>query len=204
VNGPEAVHQFEVLADGYARGCFPSLNVLDPWIQGRDFVASGRLGMAITDYLDLRTLDNAGIEYGSTAPPTPEGYEPYFFSWSDAVGVMSTSDNPEEAMDFVAFMATDGGQIRFETTGDIPLDGTVAEEVDWAKGIPGREDGLEIASHARPSIFIPNRWDVLGPVWDAWGFIVSGEKSAQEALDEVAPAVQENLDKAWEDWEDQG
>ena len=201
VNGPEAVHQFEVLGDGYARGCFPSLNVMDPWIQGRDYVASGQLGMAITDYLDLRTLDNAGIEYGSTAPPTPDGYEPYFFSWSDAVGVISKSDTPEEAMDFVAFMATNGGQIRFETTGDIPLDAAVADEVNWAKGIPGREDGLELASHARPSIFVPNRWDVLGPLWDAWGYIVAGEKTAQEALDEVAPAVQENLDKAWEDWE---
>jgi multiple sugar transport system substrate-binding protein len=202
VNGPEAVHQFEVLADGYARDCFPSLNILDPWLQGRDFVAEGKLAMVITDYLDLRTLDRAGIDYGSTTPPTPDGYDPYFFTWSDAVGVLSTSDNPEEAMDFVAFMATDGGRIRHETTGDIPLDQTVAEEVNWAKGIPGREDGLVLASHARPSIFVPNRWDVLGPLWDAWGYIVSGEKTAQEALDDAAPAVQENLDKAWEDWED--
>jgi multiple sugar transport system substrate-binding protein len=204
VNSPETVHQFDVLGQGYDQGCFPSLNVLDPWLQGRDFLAKGQLGMVITDYLDLKTVENAGIDYGTTAPPTPEGYEPYFFAWSDAVGMLSSSDNPEEAMEFIAFMATDGGRIRYETTGDLPLDSTVAEEVNWAKGVPGRVDGLEVATHARPSIFIPNRWDALGPLWDAWGFIVGGEKSAQQALDDVAPAIQDNLDKAWENWEEQG
>jgi hypothetical protein len=100
-------------------------------------------------------------------------------------------------------MATDGGRIRFETTGDLPLDSTVAEEVNWANDVPGRMDGLEVATHARPAIFIPNRWDVFGPLWDAWGFIVGEERSAQQALDEVAPAIQDNLDQAWEAWEEQ-
>jgi ABC-type glycerol-3-phosphate transport system substrate-binding protein len=204
VNSSETVHQFDVLGQGYEQGCFPSLNVLDPWLQGRDFLAKGNLGMVITDYLDLRTVEKAGIDYGTTAPPTPAGYDPYFFSWSDGVAVMSSTDHPEEAMEFVAFMATDGGRIRFQTTGDLPLDSKVAEEVNWANDIPGRVEGLEVATHARPAIFIPNRWDALGPLWDAWGFVVAGDKTAQEALDEVAPAIQENLDKAWEDWEEQG
>ena len=50
---------------------------------------------------------------------------------------------------------------------------------------------------------MPNRWDVVGPYYDAWGFVVGGEKTAQEALDDAANgAIQENLDKAWEDWEE--
>ncbi|HET7929745.1 MAG TPA: extracellular solute-binding protein, partial [Actinomycetota bacterium] len=187
-----------------AQGCFPSLNVLDPWIQGRDFFARGQLGMVITDYLNLEKVEKGGINYGTTAPPTPTGYEPYFFTWSDGVAVMSTSDHPQEAKEFIAFLTTEGQRIRFETTGDIPLDSKVAEEVNWAGGVPGREDGLEVAAHARAPIFVPNRWDVLGPIWDAWGYIVGGDKTAQQALDDVAPAIQENLDKAWEDWEAQG
>jgi hypothetical protein len=35
------------------------------------------------------------------------------------------------------------------------------------------------------------------------GFILGGEKSAQQALDDAAPAIQENLNKAWEDGEEQ-
>lgn len=203
VNGAETVHAFDVLSQGFKQHCLPSLNVLDPSIQGRDFIAKGSLAMAITDLLDLRTVEEAGIDYGVTAPPTPPGEEPYFFSWSDSIGVMKTTDHPEEAKAFIAFLATDGGRIRFETTGDLPLDSTVAEQVNWANDIPGRLDILELAKHARPAIFIPNRWDVLGPLWDAWGYLVSGDKTAQAALDDVEPAIQENLDKAWSDWEEQ-
>lgn len=204
VNGPTVVHAFDVLAQGFAQDCFPSLDVLDPWIQGRDYIAEGQLAMAITDYLALDTVEAAGIDWGTTAPPTPSGYDPHIYTWSDAVAVMSSSDNPEEAKAFVAYVGTEGQRIRFETTGDIPLDATVAEEVNWAAGIPGREEGLEVATHTRPTIFIPDRWDVFAPLWDAWGFLLEGEKTAQEALDDAAPAIQQNLDQAWEVWEEQG
>jgi multiple sugar transport system substrate-binding protein len=203
-NSPDSVHQFEVLASGYDRGCIPSSNILDPWEQGRDYFAKGQLAMVITDFQDLDKVENAGINYGSTASPTPTGVEPYFFVWTDAVAVMAASDHPEQAKDFIAFLTTKGQQIRFETSGDMPLDLSIADKVDWAGGVPGREDGLEVLSHARPLSFVPNRWDVIAPYYDAWGFVVGGEKTAQEALDEANPAIQENLDKAWSDWEAQG
>lgn len=202
VNGPEVVHQFELLAGGYERGCFPAPNAVDPWSQGMDYFAAGQLGMVITDFAGLAKVENAGINYGSTGPPTPEGVEPFFFVWTDSVAALSTSEHPEEAMAFIAFLATEGQRIRYETTGDIPLDLAIADEVNWAAGIPGREEGLEVLSHARPRIFIPNRGDVSeDPYADAWGFVLAGEKTAQEALDDVAPAIQENLDREWEAWE---
>lgn len=201
-NGPEVVHQFDLLASGYERGCFPAPNAVDPWSQGTDYFARGQLAMVITDFADLGKVENAGINYGATAPPTPEGVEPYFYVWTDSVAVMSSTDHPEEALEFVAFVATDGQRIRYETTGDIPLDLAVADQVDWANGVPGREDGLEVLSHARSMIFVPGRWDAIDPYYDAWGYVVSGEKSAQEALDDVAPAVEENLQDEWENWEE--
>lgn len=204
VNGPDFVQQVDILGSGYEQGCIPSSNILDPWEQGRDYFASGQLAMVITDFQDLKKVENAGINYGSTAVPTPEGVEPYFFVWTDSVGVMADSDNPDEAMEFIAYVTTEGQRIRYETSGDIPLDLAVAEEVNWAAGVPGREDGLEVLEHSRPMVFVPNRWDVAGPYYDAWGFVLAGEKTAQQALDDAAPAIQENLDKAWRDWEAQG
>lgn len=201
VNGPEVVHQVDLLASAYERGCVPTSNILDPWEQGRDFFAQGKLAMVITDFQDLPKVEKAGINYGSTAPPTPEGVEPYFFVWTDSVGVLSSSEHPDEAVEFVAFLGNEGQRIRYETTGDIPLDLAMADQVNWAEGIPGREDGLDVLEHARPLGFVPERWDAYAPFYDAWDFVLSGEKSAQEALDEVAPAIQENLDEAWEDWE---
>ena len=60
-----------------------------------------------------------------------------------------------------------------------------------------------MGEHSRGAVFVPNRWDVIGPLYDAWGLITSGEKSAQQALSDAAPAMQGNLDQAWEAWEEQ-
>ena len=204
VNSPATVHQFEVLASGYERGCLPSSNILDAWEQGMDYFVDGKVGMVITGFQDMDRVEEAGIDYGATASPTPSGVEPYFFVWTDSVGAMSDTEHPDEALDFIAFLTTEGQRIRYRVAGDMPLDLATADEVNWARGIPGREDALEVLSHARTAIFIPNRFDVMGPLWDAWGFVLGGEKSAQQALDDVAPAIQENLDKAWDDWQGQG
>ena len=202
VNGPDFVHQMDLLASGYENGCFPSANVLDPWAQGRDYFSDGKLAMVITDFQGLKQVENSGVNWGSTAPPTPAGVEPYFFTWSDNVAVFADTEYPDEAKALVAYVATEGQRIRYETEGSTPLDLAIAEEVDWAGGIPGREDGLEVLSHARAMNFVPNRWDVAAPYYDAWGFVLEGEKTAQEALDDAAPAMQENLDREWEAWED--
>jgi multiple sugar transport system substrate-binding protein len=198
-NSPDAIHEFETLASGYQQGCFPTQNVLDPWEQGRDYMAKGQLGMVITDFQDLDKLDKAGINWGATAPPTPAGYQPYMFVWSDSTGVMASTDHPKEAEDFIYYLATTGQQIRYDTSGDMPLDQTIAQG-QWAKGSPGRQEGLEVLSHSRPSNFVPDRWNVIGPYYDAWGFVLGGDKTVQQALSDANPAIQENLDKAWTTW----
>jgi multiple sugar transport system substrate-binding protein len=201
-NGPDFVHQVEVLASGYDRKCLPTSNIMDPWEQGRDYFAQGKLAMVITDFQDLDKVENAGINYGSTAVPTPTGVTPYFFVWTDSVGVMASSDHPVEAKEFIAYMTTAGEKIRYEASGDMPLNLQTAKDVNWANGIPGREDGLEVLSHARPLVFVPNRWDVVGPYYDAWDLVIGGEKTAQQAMDDATPAIQDNLDNAWQDWEE--
>jgi multiple sugar transport system substrate-binding protein len=204
VNGPNSVSAHEVLARGIQEGCAPSLNILDPWEQGTDYFARGQLAMVVTDFQSLNKIENAGVNYGVTGSPTAEGVEPWFNVWTDSVGVFANTEHPDEAELFIAFMATDGQRLRVQETGDLPLDTAVAEELDWAGGTPGREEGLEVLLNARQGVFVPNRWDTFGPIFDAYGLIVGGEMSAQEALDEAASAIQENLDQAWEAWEEQG
>jgi hypothetical protein len=84
----------------------------------------------------------------------------------------------------------------------MPLNLQTAKDVNWAKGVPGREDGLEILSHARPLVFVPDRWDVAGPYYDAWDLVLGGDKTPQQAMDDATPAIQDNLDNAWRDWEE--
>jgi len=202
VNGSAFVSQMDLLANGYKQGCFPSSNILDPWEQGRDYFAQGKLAMVITDFQGLDKIDKAGINWGTTAVPTPTGVTPYFFVWTDGVAVMKSSPNPTQAEQFIDYLTTEGAKLREQTEGSIPLDLSIAKQLNWANGEAGREEGLEVLSHARPMVFVPNRWDVAGPYYDAWGFVLAGKKTAQQALDEAAPAIQENLDKAWRNWDE--
>lgn len=200
-NGSIAVHAYDVMARGIRDGCAPSLNVMDPWEQGADFFSQGKLAMVNTDLQAFKKIETAGINYGVTAPPTAEGVEPFLQTWTDSIGVFAGTEHPEEAKLFVAFQTTEGQQLRVEVTGDMPISTAVAEELAWAGGIPGREEALEVVPNARPAVFIPNRWDTVGPLFEAFDLIVGGEKSAQQALDDAAPALQENLDKVWRIWE---
>lgn len=202
VNGPLNVEVFEGMAKAVMDGCIPSGAVFDPWEQGRDFFSAGQLAMTITDFQDLDQLDEAGINWGTAINPTPPGYDPYFFVWTDSLGVMADSEHPEAAMEYIYLLVTEGSKIRFEATGDLPIDSKVVAELNWAGDSPGRQEGLEVLSHARPGTFIPNRWDVFGPIWDAWGLMSGGEATAQEALDDAAPKIQENLDQNWRAWEE--
>ena len=199
VNGPTSVHVHEVLAQGVRDKCAPSLNVIDPWEQGQDFFAQGKLAMVVGGFEGLEKLEKAGIDYGVAGLPTPDGIEPFFNVWSDGMAIFAATEHEDAAKQLVAFLATEGQRLRAEG-GDFPLDASVAEETDWTEGIPGREEGLEVLQHARGAISIPNRWDTYGPIFDAFGAIAGGEKTAQEALDDAAPAIQENLDKAWKLW----
>jgi multiple sugar transport system substrate-binding protein len=204
MNSPDVVHQFDVLSGIVRDGCSPSTSAVDPWDESVDYFATGVLGMAVGDVgSSPKVFENAGIDYGVTAPPTPAGVEPFFDVYGDNTAVLRTSDHPEEAMEFIAWLATEGQRIAYETEGSIPIDNVIAEEVNWAEGIPGRIDVLEVLSHARPPIFIPNKWDVLAPLFDAWGYATGGERTTQQALDDAAAATQENLDKAWEIWDEQ-
>jgi ABC-type glycerol-3-phosphate transport system substrate-binding protein len=190
------------MAQGIKDGCAPSLTTMDPWEQGADYFADGQLAMVHTDLEAFRKIENAGINYGVTGPATPPGVDPFVQTWTDTLGVFASSEHPEEAKLFAAFNTTEGQRIRYEISGDMPLSQDIAEEVDWASGIPGREEALEVVANARPAVFIPNRWNTVGPLYDAYGLILAGDLTAQEALDQAQPALQEELDKTWENWEE--
>lgn len=132
---------------------------------------------------------------------TPQGVEPHFDVYSNNTGVLASSKHQEEAKKFLAFLTTKGQEIAFQTEGAIPIDNEVAKKVNWAQGIPGREDALEVLPHANPPVFIPGGDAVWGPYYDAWDHMIAGEKTTQQALTDAVPAIQENLDKAWRAWE---
>ena len=203
IDSPETIHNYEVLASIFQNGCSPTSNVIDPWDQSADFFERGAIAMAMADFDIAKAVEHAGINYGVTGPPTPVGVEPYFDVYSNNTGILASTEHQKEAEEFLAFMATEGQRIAWETEGSTPISNKVAKSVNWAQGIPGREDALEVLSHARSGIFVPDTGSTWGPFYDAWGYILGGDKTVEEAIDDATPALQENLDKAWRDWDEQ-
>jgi len=201
VNDEATIHAHQVLADMVINGVAPAPSDYE-LVSEEGIISEGKLAMYITDNLyGFEAFENAGIRWGvAPLPVEDEGDLPWVSSWTDAWAVFADSAHPDEALKFIAFIATDGNQLRTEI-GALPFNLKLADELDWAADSESRQEMLQVMALSREPVFIPDFWGVIDPLWDAWEFIISGEMTAQEAFDEAAPYVQENLDQAWETWE---
>jgi ABC-type glycerol-3-phosphate transport system substrate-binding protein len=147
-------------------------------------------------------MEAASINWGATAPPRESADAALFADqWTDGLGVPAGSDQPAEAALFVTFWGTTGGAERLKL-GDLSLNLALAEELNWAGDSPGRQEVLEVLQVTGPRLFFPNHGGVLGPIEDAYyTYMLEDRMPAQEALDEAAIFVQEELDQTWETWE---
>jgi multiple sugar transport system substrate-binding protein len=201
LDSPATIHDISVLSSIVRNGCSPTANVIDPWDESADYFARGAIAMAVCDLDSAKQFEKAGIDYGVTGPPTPPGVTPHFDVYSDNTGVLASSEHPKEAEEFLAFLTTRGQRIAYTHGGSIPIDNIVARQINWAQGIPGREDALKVLVHSTPPVFLPpTGGDVWGPYYDAWNYMISGQKSTRQALEDAIPAIQQNLDKAWQIW----
>jgi multiple sugar transport system substrate-binding protein len=195
-----ALPQVEATAAKMIRDhCSPSLDVLDPWEQGADYFAQKKIAMVITDFQSLFKMDKAGINWGVMKPPAPPGYKSFFNVWTDGIGVTSDSSHKEAAKLLIGYQTTEGQKLRVQQTGDMPASSIVAKQLDWAGKSEGRKEALEIIKTARPNITVPSRWDIAGPLFDAFGFIVDG-KDPKSTIADAVPKMQQGLDRAWQTW----
>jgi ABC-type glycerol-3-phosphate transport system substrate-binding protein len=165
-----------------------------------DLLSQGKQAMAITDnFVAVANMEAAGIPYGAAPPPVEqEGDAPFIITWTDAFGVFSASEHPKEAMQFLAFLATEGNRLRAEAD-TLPLDMTQADA--WAATNEGRRSTAEAIRLARGTVFVPGFYEITGgPMGDAYNQMIEGAEP-QAAMDEAAAVIQDDLDTAWETWE---
>jgi multiple sugar transport system substrate-binding protein len=203
VNDPATVHMYDVLTTMVRDRIAPSESDVE-FFGSTEILATGQQAMSITDNVTaIPILEQADVAWGAAPPPVEEAGEPAFVSaWTDQFGVFEGSEHPDAAKEFIAFLSTEGNRLRSEEADALPLDSTVAEETDWAGDSEGRAETLEVVKLAQGETFIPGFWDVTGQLWDSFALVVENEETAQQALDEAAPGMQESLDRAWQTWED--
>jgi multiple sugar transport system substrate-binding protein len=205
LNDAPTIHLYDVLAKMIRDGTSPSESDFQ-FFGDADLLVTGQMAMNIGENVGTPpALDKAGVDWGAAPVPVEQaGDQPWVSSWSDFWGAFASSAHPQEAKEFIAYVGSEGNRLRAEA-GNLPLNTKVAEEEDWVGDSPGRAEVLDVVKLARPGIFLPaNIFSLDSPLWDDFSLIIEGDLTAQQALDDAAPAMQESLDRAWESWEQIG
>jgi ABC-type glycerol-3-phosphate transport system substrate-binding protein len=171
-------------------------------VAGNELLSQRRVAMSICDTTVFVRLEEEGIRWGVAPLPVPAGTEAWVPSWTDGWSVFTASQHPQEALDFVVFVATQGNTIRATRLDTLPLDSAVAEKTNWAKDDEGRKQILEVIKLARPGMNFSGMWDVMNSALDdTFLDVAEGQLSAQESLDQAVPTMQKVLDEAWATWD---
>jgi multiple sugar transport system substrate-binding protein len=202
LNDAPTVHMYEVLTNMIKDGSAPSDSNFQ-FFGKTDPLATGQMAMTIVDNIvAIPELEKAGINWGAAPVPVEKAEDqPWVSSWSDYWGVFKGDpSHAAAAEEFVAFVGTQGNKLR-EQAGGMPLNTQMADQLDWAGDSPGRQEALQVLKLAHPGIFLPaDIFTIDPPLWDAWGAIMDGDKTTQQALDDAAQQMQQNLDRAWTTW----
>jgi multiple sugar transport system substrate-binding protein len=114
-NDASTVHTYEVLTQMVKDGTAPSSTEMQ-LLGDADILAQGRQAMTIIDnVIAIPAFETQNINYGAAPPPVEQkGDVPFIPTWTDSLGVFTDSKHPREAMEFVAFLATEGNKLRVE------------------------------------------------------------------------------------------
>ncbi len=203
MNSPQVVEAFQIGAALINDGFAPGAGLLDT-LGESDLFAQGRIGLTWTDFTEVDKYRENGIEFGLSPFYVLEGQPDYVDVFTAAWGAMRDSPNPEGALAFIRFIATDAQRIRTEVSPDPPLSSTVAAEVRYGEGDPIKQQYLEVLDNAPLPGFVPPGVDAWDPAEVMRLLTVEGRTDAQAILDKMAAASHVELDRAWEQWESLG
>lgn len=209
INDEATKHAYEALAKMVSDGHAPSASIMQAlgMDAAEDLFLQGKLAMLIGDFTQVKALEEAGIDFGvATLPVEQAGDPPYLPMWTDGYAVFSDSQDQEAALEYVAYVGSEGSRLRVEEFGDAPLSAAAATEFGWTEqgNREAREQFLQVVGAAEAPMFVPGFWDVVSPLGDAFNLVAEGEATAADVLDEAAPRMQDSLDQAWVTWEQLG
>jgi multiple sugar transport system substrate-binding protein len=163
-------------------------------------MATGQQAMSFEDNFQLGELLDQKVNVGiAPLPVESAGQAAFVPSWTDAWSTFVKSPHPQQALDFIAFMATDGSKLR-EEGGTFPLDQVVAKEQDYAAGSPAKAQMLQVMGLTKPIPFVPGWFSAFGSLEDTFTQVVENGDAAG-ALHAAAPVIQDDLARQWETWD---
>lgn len=189
INSPETVKAVETFAMLVQEGALTGFNSGD--IPMTDGFGTGRYAMMLEG--PWKTAELAGaypdVAYGTAYMPAGEGGSISVLGGEDIA--MFNTANREAAWKFMQFMTGEYAQTAMAKCGQIPvnkaaLESDVVKNADYEPFIKAIE-----TAKARPTVAAWSEMD--NELTNAMTAVVNGEKTAQEAMDELAVAFDELL-----------
>jgi multiple sugar transport system substrate-binding protein len=209
INSPEMVEAWNLGTALVRDGIAPNAAALDAFGGVADLFAQGKLALTQSDFTAASFFEENGINFGIAPFWVLSGSESFVDTWTAPWGTFVESPHPEEALEFIRFLATDAQRIRTETSSDAPLSMAVAAEINWGAGDPIKEQFLEVLKLAKPQGPPPHPFFVMPEgAYDAGEIFrlmtVEGQTDAKPLLDAEAEKTQPLLEEGWRLWEELG
>lgn len=182
----------------------PSGSTLDAIGGESDLFAQGKIAMTGTDFTEVPKYAANGIDFGIIPFPAVEGPEPVIDTFTAPWGTFTESSNPDAALAFLRFLATDAQRIRPQVSEDPPLRTSIAQELRYGEGDPIKEAYRAVLSHAHGGVFVPNGVEGWDPGEVVRKMTVEGKTDARPILDQMVADTQPELDRVWQEWEKLG
>lgn len=184
INSPATVKAIETFAELVKAGGITGFNAGD--IPMTDGFGTGRYAMMLEGPWKSAELAGAypDVAYGTAPIPAGEGGSISVLGGEDIA--MFNSANKEAAWKFMQFMTSEYAETEMAKCGQIPvnkaaLEGETVKAADYAPFI----EAIQTAK-ARPTVAAWSEMD--NDLQVAMNAVVTGEKTAQEAMDELAAA----------------
>lgn len=191
INQPEGVKALELIHDWYKNGYIPkdSVNSLDHFT----LFVENKLLAAWGTSLTISTLKERGFEDFVIGPPLKD-QEMATFGTTGMFVVASNSDNKEAAAQFIKVMTSTEHQKAFnQLTKYIPARKSAASIYD---NDPLMKQLTEYAQYAKPGVVHPVARTIIPKIQAEIQAMLEGKKTPQQAADDMAKAVKEEIEKA--------
>ena len=165
--------------------------------------ALGQMGHRKGYYDQILADRKEGINVGACQIPciAPEKGATGFGAWTAPWAIFRDTEYQDQAWSWVHFLGTDGAIIYSTLKGPPPISKKLQAEMDWVADKEDGEDILTMLDLLPDRPFTPDHRVVTEPTGAFWTRITEGGEELEPALHEMAEEIQDNLDRAWEEWE---
>lgn len=202
-NSDAMVHAFDVGTSLVNDKVAPSNGVLDA-IGGdgeADLFAQGKIAIIPTDFTQVNKYTANGIDFGIVPFYAVQGTDPVLDSWTAPWGTFNGAHNPDAALEFLRFIATDAQSIRPTVTPDPPLRISIAKSLNYGADDPIKQQYLHVLTFATPQVFVPPGGEAWDPGEVVRQMTIEGKPDARPILDPMVNKAQTELDRLWNEWE---